>query len=276
MLEICLPSSIEYLPLVDSVCQAFCVWAGLSEDVTEQISIGVIEAATNAVVHGNQSERCKKVRVLFEKEAREVKVSVTDEGAGFDPARVGNPTEGCNLLKECGRGIYIMKQVMDRVEFESTRSGGTRVRMAKTLKEDTKCRVLCIDYGEKRLGLALSDELGMTAQPFGKIDIIAGKDVVEDILKIAQEKCVTEVVVGMPLTLKGEVARSASRVIAFTRNLNQRLGLAIVTWDERLSSKEGERILIEAGIRREKRKDVIDSVSAAIILQSYLDARKRK
>lgn len=276
MLEISLPSSIEYLPLVDSICQAFCAWAGVSDEVTDGVSMAVIEAATNAVVHGNKCLRSKKMRAVFEKRLCEIIISVTDEGAGFDPDSVPSPVEEGNLLRESGRGIFIMKQVMDSVEFESTKGGGTKVRLTKQIAERAAGRVLCVDYGHKRLGMALSDELGITAQPFGKIEEESEEARIEQIKKVVEEHDVVEVVVGLPLTLKGDVAQGASRVIAFARHLHQQLYLPVVTWDERLSTKESERILIDAGMSRAKRKQVVDSVAAAVILQSYLDARRNQ
>jgi putative Holliday junction resolvase len=276
MLEISLPSSIEYLPLVDSVCQAFCVWAGINEEVTDQISMAVIEAATNAVVHGNRCQRSKKMRAIFEKKPHEIVVSVTDEGEGFNPDRVPSPVDEGNLLKESGRGIFIMRQIMDSVEFEPAKGGGTKVRMAKQTAQRTEGRILCIDYGQKRLGMALSDELGITAQPLGKIEEESREARINAVATAVEEHDVVEVVVGLPLTLKGDVAQAASRVISFARDLNQHLCLPVVTWDERLSTKESEQILIDAGMTRASRKRVVDSVAAAVILQSYLDARRKK
>jgi len=72
------------------------------------------------------------------------------------------------------------------------------------------------------------------------------------------------------------VSRSASRVIGFAIDLNRRLDMPVTTWDERLSTKQSERILIQAGVRRKDRKNVVDAMAAAIFLQSYLDARKNK
>jgi putative Holliday junction resolvase len=276
MLEISLPSSIEYLPLVDSVCQAFCVWAGASNETTDDISMAVIEASTNAVVHGNKCLRSRKMRAVFEKKHGEIIISVSDEGDGFDPESVPSPVDEENILKESGRGIYIMRHVMDAVDFDRPRDGGTRIRLVKHLAEQEEGRVLCVDYGQKRVGLALSDELCITAQPLGKIEKEGNEDVIAELERIAKEHDVIEIVVGLPLTLKGEVTRGASRVIAFAVGLNKRLCMPVITWDERLSTKQGERVLIESGMRREKRKEVVDSVAAAIILQSYLDARKKK
>jgi putative Holliday junction resolvase len=118
--------------------------------------------------------------------------------------------------------------------------------------------------------------MGVTAQPLGKIEEEAEEDQIEAVEKVAAKHEVSEIVVGLPLTMKGHVSRSASRVIAFARELNKRLCIPIVTWDERLSTKESERILIEAGMNRSERKGVVDSVAAAVILQSYLDARSKK
>lgn len=276
MLEISLPSSIEYLPLVDAVCQAFCSWAGLPGELSDEVSMAAIEAATNAIVHGNGCERCKKMRAVFEKRPCEIVVTVTDEGEGFDPSGVPSPVDGDNIFKDSGRGIYIMREVMDAVEFETPKGGGTKVRMTRRFEPQVCGRILCIDYGQKRVGLALSDELGITAQPLGKIEAASDEERITELAKVVQEHDVIEVVVGLPVTLKGDVSHAGSHVRAFARDLNRHLCLPVVTWDERLSTKQGERILIESGMSRKKRKGVVDSVAAAIILQSYLDARRNK
>src|SRR5512136_2578672 len=103
MLELSLPSAVEYLPLVDSLCQAFCVWTGLSKDSADDIAIAVVEAATNAVVHGNGCDKHKKVRISFKPLPSEILISITDEGPGFNPGGVASPVEKANLLKESGR-----------------------------------------------------------------------------------------------------------------------------------------------------------------------------
>jgi putative Holliday junction resolvase len=168
-----------------------------------------------------------------------------------------------------------MKQIMDRVEFDFPPGGGTRLRMSKRVGCD-KGRILCVDYGERRLGLALSDELRTIAQPLTMIDRARTTDAVGAICALVAPNQIGEIVVGMPFTLKGESAQSASLVTAFARDLNLRSGLPIVTWDERLSTRQSERALIESGMRRQKRKTKVDSVAAALILQSYLDAQKGK
>lgn len=276
MLEISIPSSIEYLPLVDTVCQAFCAWAGIHRDEADGISMAAVEAATNAVVHGNKCQRSKKMKAVFEKSSCKLAISIMDEGEGFDPGAVPDPTAEENLLKESGRGIFIMNQIMDGVEFEISTHTGTKIMLTKDLPEAECGRVLAIDYGHKRLGLALSDELRITAQPFGNIEEESSDERITQIEKIIKDNEVSEVVVGLPLTLEGHVSRSASRVIGFAIDLNRRLDMPVTTWDERLTTKQSERILIEAGVRRKDRKGVVDAMAAAIFLQSYLDARKSK
>lgn len=258
---------------MDSLCQAFCIWSGLPRGTSDDIAIAVVEAATNAAVHGNQCDRAKKVRMVFKKFPGEIVIEVADQGAGFNPAAVANPVEAANLLKECGRGIYIMKQIMDKVEFDFPSGGGTRVKMSKCVGCE-KGRILCVDYGERRLGLALSDELRTIAQPHSMIDRAKTEDAVGAICAMVVPNQIGQIVVGMPFNLKGESTRSASVVAAFARDLNLRSGLPVVTWDERLSTKQSERALIEAGMTRQKRKTKVDAVAAALVLQSYLDAQK--
>jgi putative transcription antitermination factor YqgF len=275
MLELNLPSGVEYLPLVDSLCQAFCQWTGMSRDVTDDMAIAVVEAATNAVVHGNKSDKSKRVHVVFKRRPSEITVSVADQGLGFAPGEVANPLDVANMLKESGRGIYIMKHIMDKVDFEFPPTGGTRVRMIKCLTCE-KGRILCVDYGKKRIGLALSDELCIIARPLGMVETDKTGDPVAEICSVAKANQVGEIVVGLPLTLKGEVALAASEAAAFAARLGQRSGLPVVTVDERLSTKQSEKILIQSGMRRQKRKRKVDALAATIILQSYLDSEKER
>lgn len=275
MLEISVPSGIEYLSLIDAVCQAFCLWAGLSGEITDQISIAVVEAATNAIVHGNRCIRSKKTKVVIEKHLDEIVVTVSDEGEGFDPKCIPCPTEECNLLKETGRGIYIMKKVMDDVSFDIQAGAGTSVRLVKRIPHAVG-RILAIDYGKTRIGLALSDELGMTASPYGKIETSQTEEVINRIKQIIDEQAVSEVVVGLPLTLGGRVAEAASSVLGFVRELSKRVRVPVLTWDERLTTKQGEEVLKRCGLKPRGRRRVVDSVAAAIMLQAYLDVRRQR
>jgi putative Holliday junction resolvase len=276
MLEISVPSSVEYLALVDAVCEAFCSWANVPRKMADDISMAVIEAATNAIVHGNCSDPYKKARIVFSKSDCDVTITVTDSGEGFDLDAVPCPLDEDRLLATSGRGIFIMKSVMDDFQVTFPREGGTRVRLVKQVRPETCGRVLCIDYGEKRMGLAMSDELRITAQPHGFIEVGGGKTGIEEVIALIAEHDITEIVLGMPFTMSGEIGQAASQVLHFARELRHRTGLSVATCDERLSTVEGERVLIQGGVRRAKRKKKIDSVAAAIVLQSYLDARRNK
>jgi len=136
-------------------------------------------------------------------------------------------------------------------------------------------RKLGIDYGEKRIGIAVSDPLGITAQPVAVVKDIEGILRIMgdyDSLGSARDKGIDEIVVGLPKTLKGEVGIQAQKVLDFVEALKQKVSIPVITWDERLSSAGVERTLIEAGLSRQKRKKVIDKSAAAFILQGYLDS----
>jgi putative Holliday junction resolvase len=138
-------------------------------------------------------------------------------------------------------------------------------------------RILGIDYGDKRIGVAISDPLGIIAQGvavIGKSETF-DQDIRELKRIIKKYSGVDEIVVGLPKTMAGEIGPQAEKVLAFVEALKKEFKLNIVTWDERLTTVEAERTLIEAGLSREKRKKVIDKSAAANILQNYLD-RKRK
>jgi len=138
-------------------------------------------------------------------------------------------------------------------------------------------RILGIDFGSKRIGIAVSDPLGMIAQ--GVAVIGKGPDAESDIREIKRiiKKYggVEEIVIGLPKTMAGEVGDAAKKVLDFVEALKREFKINITTWDERLTTAEAERNLISAGLSREKRKKVIDKSAAANILQTYLD-RKRK
>jgi putative pre-16S rRNA nuclease len=137
-------------------------------------------------------------------------------------------------------------------------------------------RVLGLDVGTKTIGVAVSDELGLAAHPR---TTIARKGLAADLAAVAREVAAEQaerVVVGLPLTLEGEVGPAAKRVLAFADALRSRLGDAtpVETWDERFSTSAVERVLIEANLSRARRKQVIDKQAAAYILQGWLDSRR--
>ncbi len=134
-------------------------------------------------------------------------------------------------------------------------------------------RILGLDIGSKRIGVALSDELGFTAQG---LDTIQSRGIVNDVKAIAElaaQYNVTEIVLGIPYGMDGSEGPQAKKVREYLEPLSQRTGLPITEWDERLSTVAAERVLLEADMSRAKRRKVIDKVAAVIILQGYLDAK---
>ncbi len=131
--------------------------------------------------------------------------------------------------------------------------------------------LLGLDLGEKRVGVAVSDESGMLAMPFATLAFSGRKDLLSQLVKIVDEHRVTKIIVGLPKTLKGEIGPSAEKVMKEVEWLKGQLDRPWIFWDERLSTAEVERILIEADVRRDKRKQVRDQLAAQRILQSYLD-----
>ena len=132
-------------------------------------------------------------------------------------------------------------------------------------------RTLGIDHGTKRMGLALSDELGMIAHPmeFFPAEPLAG--FLGRLKAIIQEKGVETVVVGMPRNMDGSYGPAAEKAREFVAALKGAISIPVKTWDERLTSAQANRFLIESGMRRDKRKLKVDQTAAAILLQSYLD-----
>jgi len=138
-------------------------------------------------------------------------------------------------------------------------------------------RSLGIDYGDKRIGVAISDPLGMIAS--GIATIQKGETYAQDIdeLKKVMERYqgIEEIVVGLPKMLSGAAGIQVEKVMKFVEALKQELKINVVTWDERLTTAAAERTLIEAGLSREKRRKVIDRSAAAAILQGYLDRKSK-
>ncbi len=132
-------------------------------------------------------------------------------------------------------------------------------------------RILGLDVGTVRVGVALSDPLGMTAQP---LEVIERRkvDPFARLAALVAEHEVQRVVVGQPLTLSGEAGLAVKTVDAFVGELSKRVTVPIVRWDERMTTAAAERAMIAGGARRETRKQNIDKLAAALLLQSYLDA----
>jgi putative Holliday junction resolvase len=132
-------------------------------------------------------------------------------------------------------------------------------------------RILGIDTGERRVGFAVSDPLGITAQGLETFDARAGIDLVDHIRGLVERYAVEEIVVGHPVGLMGQEGDSSRRASELAGLLRERLGVRVTMWDERFSSEEAKRVL--RGQRA--RKGVVDRLAAVIILQSYLEYRRR-
>ncbi len=133
-------------------------------------------------------------------------------------------------------------------------------------------RILALDPGTKRIGAALSDETATIGQPLEFIPAEPVAKALERIQQIVQERQVREVLVGLPRNMNGTCGPAAESARQFAESLRQALPVPVKTWDERLTSVQANRFLIEAGVRRERRKSKVDQTAAAILLQSYLDA----
>jgi len=134
-------------------------------------------------------------------------------------------------------------------------------------------RVLGIDLGTKRIGLALSDPTGSFASPFAVIETRGRANDLVRLREIVGDNDVRQVVIGMPTTLRGESGLAAQQAEEFARELAEQLDVPVSTWDERMTTVVAERALIAAGERRETRREKRDKVAAAVMLQSYLDAK---
>lgn len=136
-----------------------------------------------------------------------------------------------------------------------------------------------MDYGSKTVGIAVSDPLGITAQP---LETVTRKDenklrrTCARIEELIREYEVGRIVLGLPKNMNDTEGERAARVREFREMLERRTGLEVVLWDERLSTVSSERVLIEGGVRREDRKKYIDKLAASWILQGYLDYQSNK
>ena len=135
-------------------------------------------------------------------------------------------------------------------------------------------RILGLDIGSKRIGVAISDALDITAQ--GVATLENDKNIIEGLKDIVRKKDVKEIVVGLPLNMDGSCGPQAKDAISFADTLKKELNVSIKLWDERMSTMEVERIMIEADVSRRKRKKKVDKLAAQVILQSYLNAQKTK
>ncbi|MDD5173816.1 MAG: Holliday junction resolvase RuvX [Candidatus Omnitrophota bacterium] len=136
-------------------------------------------------------------------------------------------------------------------------------------------RIMGLDFGTKRIGVAVSDELLLTAQG---LDTVQRKDLKGDlalIKGIVDSNGVSEIVVGLPLNMNGTYSEKTKEAVLFAGELEKTVSVPVRTWDERLTSIQADRAMLEGDMSRAKRKKLSDKLAAQIILQSYLDSRKR-
>jgi len=133
-------------------------------------------------------------------------------------------------------------------------------------------RILALDLGKKRIGLAISDPLGITAQGLPNLVRTRKREDLDALAGLVREREVGMILLGNPLNMRGSEGRQSEWVRDFAAALEQRTGLPVRLWDERLTSVEAGRVLRESGISIEKRAAAVDRLSAVILLQSYLDS----
>ena len=133
-------------------------------------------------------------------------------------------------------------------------------------------RILALDHGTVRIGVAVSDELKMIATPLEFIPVEPFAPFLVRLKEILRDKEVEQILVGMPRNMNGSYGPAAQKVQEFVAVLKESIVVPIKLWDERLTSAQANRYLIDANVSREKRKEKVDKTSAAILLQSYLDS----
>jgi len=134
-----------------------------------------------------------------------------------------------------------------------------------------KKRILALDLGARRICVAVSDPLGITAQGLETIERRNGRTDMETLQRLARQYEVGMVLVGQPLNMSGTAGIQAQKAEAFAGQLQRRLGIEVSLWDERLTTAEAQRVLKSSGVSLEKRKAAVDRMAAVLLLQSYLD-----
>jgi serine/threonine-protein kinase RsbW len=128
-----IPSSTDHIATVDEFLEEWLRTRNVSEDIIADLAIAITELVNNAIKHGNKKNQTKRVTVHLFLENGRAKATIADEGGGFNPDTVANPVAEENLMKEIGRGIFIVRSLMDEVEFDFPPEGGTRVTITKKI-----------------------------------------------------------------------------------------------------------------------------------------------
>jgi putative Holliday junction resolvase len=135
-------------------------------------------------------------------------------------------------------------------------------------------RILGIDYGKRRIGLAISDPLGIIAQSLPTLIIKETTDLLSEIEILVKEKDISTIVLGLPRNMDGTLGEQGKKVQEFGERLSQRINMKVEFWDERLSSVESQRVLREEKRKIKHKKELVDKISASLILQGYLDKKQ--
>ena len=168
-----------------------------------------------------------------------------------------------------------MKHGSEEVEWIGVHEGWGIKLEGRSAKLETYPRYLGLDVGNRRIGVAVSDELGLTAQPVMTLERRRNRrDDLRSLARLARRFGVAGIVVGNPVHLSGELSPQAVKSQAFAAELGELSGLPITLWDERLTTREAHQILYEAGRARQEHRKVVDQVAATLILESYLKSRE--
>ncbi len=132
-------------------------------------------------------------------------------------------------------------------------------------------KILALDYGRRRIGMALSDGLQLTAQPYATWEAKDWTSFFERLNLLIDQESVERIVVGMPVTLRGEKGRMAEELEAFIKALGEAVSVPIITWDERFTTRQAHRALHEMGKKPSRHKALVDTLSAVFLLQNYLE-----
>jgi putative Holliday junction resolvase len=144
------------------------------------------------------------------------------------------------------------------------------------VEEKKRSRILALDVGNRRIGLAVTDELGITAQGLRTLERSSKRRDLETLKKIARKYEVGEVVVGRPVHMSGDASGQSEKVKKFAKELGEVLEMPIHFYDERLTSWEAHELLDREGLSREEKKGKVDQVAATLILQGYLQSKSKR
>ena len=142
---------------------------------------------------------------------------------------------------------------------------------AKQMGNKKSMRTMGLDIGSHTIGVAVSDELGITAQGLKTLRRKTKEEDLKEIVTLVHQYGINKIVVGLPKNMNGTLGKQAEIVLQWIKTLNEKIQVPIVTWDERLSTVGASKVLLEADVSRKKRKKVIDKLAAVLILQGFLD-----